>query len=331
MARDKQGATMPLTVHPELRPLAIAAEAAAAFPSEGLRLVDSWGSLADMPPVEYAVFLRNLATAAPSIALIVNMHALAVKLFPQLAYTGQRYSSLISGPATLGSDPRTVNKTGLIAIQNGNTWKLKGLKRFATGAHENHLLVTANEGGENGPVMVFHLPLDTSGVQVEYDWSPIGLRSTWSNSVRFTDAYISNEQVLAHGISDLSELLMNNSWLAWGMYTSVIPGILIRLIEMAKSDTTLDLGLVSRWETLQLESEHHFMNAVVEQSTPFLVQARLGLINAIEQVAYEFMKETSLKTISNAHSERQQMLAAAQLIGKMPPNQKACQGFLMSL
>jgi len=326
---------MPAMAYPsrleELRPLAIATEAVSAFPSEELRLVNSWGSLADMSPVEYAVFLRNLATVAPSVALIVNMHVLAIQLFPQLADTGHRYSSLISGPATLGSDPRTVNKTGLIATQNSDSWELNGLKRFATGAHENHLLVTANEGSENGPVMVFHLPLDTSGVQVEYDWSPIGLRSTWSNSVRFTSAFVSNEQVLTRGISDLSELLMNNSWLAWGMYTSVIPGILARLVEMAKGDATLDLGLVNTWETLQLESERHFMDAVAEQSVPFLVQARLGLIDAVERVAYEFTRETSLKTISSAYSERQQMLAAAQLIGKMPPNQKACQGFLMSL
>jgi alkylation response protein AidB-like acyl-CoA dehydrogenase len=75
----------------------------------------------------------------------------------------------------------------------GDTYRLNGTKRFATGAAVADVVIAGAEPDDGplaGQLVVFALPTDRGGIAFLDDWDHLGYRASASGSVRYTDVAV---------------------------------------------------------------------------------------------------------------------------------------------
>ncbi len=146
--------------------------------------------------------VREVARADASIGQILGYHYLnqACVTF----YGGAREAQLAWYEASasadwLWSDSFNPVSSDLELRWEEGTYRLNGLKRFATGAAVADVVIAgavATGGDFDQQLVVFALPCDRAGIAFLDDWDNLGYRASASGSVRYVDTQVGLEDVI---------------------------------------------------------------------------------------------------------------------------------------
>lgn len=205
-----------------------AADAAAAFPHEGIRAVHEAGLLTwtaaardggrDLSPGDLARLAAALGRGDPSVALISLMTLLthrqqaAAGLWPAALYRrilaeGRHRPVLLNaaraepelGSPARGGLPRTR------ARRTARGWSISGTKRFVTGCEGlAYILVWASTDETPQRVGTFVVPGDVPGLRVVESWHSLGLRASGSHDVVLDEVEIGRDDVIGLGPADIA-------------------------------------------------------------------------------------------------------------------------------
>jgi len=203
----------------EIRPHVLEWDEQQTFPLEAVKKAGTLGLLGAIFPeelggaglsyVEYSIAVEELARVDPSFALIVAAHnSLCTnhiyvagnaeqkkKYIPKLA-TGEWIGCWSLTEPEAGSD---AGGTRTAAVLDGNQWVLNGGKTFTTNAHYAQvcvaMAVTDRAASQHG-ISAFILEAGTAGFRVGKKENKLGMRSSATGEVLFTDCRVPQEQLL---------------------------------------------------------------------------------------------------------------------------------------
>jgi len=203
----------------EIRPHVLEWDEQQTFPLEAVKKAGTLGLLGAIFPeelggaglsyVEYSIAVEELARVDPSFALIVAAHnSLCTnhiyvagnaeqkkKYIPKLA-TGEWIGCWSLTEPEAGSD---AGGTRTAAVLDGNQWVLSGGKTFTTNAHYAQvcvaMAVTDRAASQHG-ISAFILEASTAGFRVGKKENKLGMRSSATGEVLFTDCRVPQEQLL---------------------------------------------------------------------------------------------------------------------------------------
>jgi len=203
----------------EIRPHVLEWDEQQTFPLEAVKKAGTLGLLGAIFPeelggaglsyVEYSIAVEELARVDPSFALIVAAHnSLCTnhiyvagnaeqkkKYIPKLA-TGEWIGCWSLTEPEAGSD---AGGTRTAAVLDGNQWVLNGGKTFTTNAHYAQvcvaMAVTDRAASQHG-ISAFILEAGTAGFRVGKKENKLGMRSSATGEVLFTDCRVPEEQLL---------------------------------------------------------------------------------------------------------------------------------------
>lgn len=189
------------------------------FPLEAVKKAGRLGLLGAIFPeelggaglnyVEYSIVIEELARVDPSFALIVAAHnSLCTnhiftagsdeqkkKYIPKLA-TGEWIGCWSLTEPEAGSDAGGTRST---AVLRDSYWTLNGGKTFTTNAHYAHvcvaMCVTERQASHHG-ISAFILEKDTPGFRVGRKENKLGMRSSATGEVLFTECRVAPSQLL---------------------------------------------------------------------------------------------------------------------------------------
>jgi alkylation response protein AidB-like acyl-CoA dehydrogenase len=189
------------------------------FPLEAVKEAGQLGLLGAIFPeelggagldyVDYSIIIEELARVDPSFALIVAAHnslcsnhifiagdkEQKAKYIPKLA-TGEWIGCWSLTEPEAGSD---AGGTRSIAVQRDGCWVLNGGKTFTTNAHYADvcvaMCVTDRQASQHG-ISAFILEKDTPGFRVGKKENKLGMRSSATGEVLFTDCRVPPSQLL---------------------------------------------------------------------------------------------------------------------------------------
>ena len=221
-----------------------------------------------------------------------------------------------------GADVRT-SKT--LATKTDGGWLFNGLKTFATGSPAADLLAVRarfkNEAGEQrmGAAIV---PVDRPGVEIMNNWDGLGMRSSGSHDVVFTDYFVAdddfddigvygrfNAQLLALGsVSSmgLSSIFLGIAETAHGIAVSAIKardgGARYPMNQVTVAEYEIDLaaarGILSRgalfYDDLYQTGADHFVG-LIDESTETAFQVIKN-----SACTKKFVMETSVNIVDRA-------------------------------
>ncbi|WP_313810503.1 acyl-CoA dehydrogenase family protein [Glutamicibacter sp.] len=221
----------------ELAPGALQRDESGEVPLEAMALLREHGLAKLVVPARFGgsgahwetafSVVRILGRADASIAQILGYHYLNSSC---LGFYGQgrdqsRFFEKIVEQDQLWSDALNPVDPDLSLVDEGEHYRLNGLKRFATGAAATDVIISAAQaaGGEHdGKVVIFAFERTREGVEFQDDWDHLGQRASASGSVKFRDILITQEDVV--GFDDQSpfstivtpgvQLLFGNIYLA---------------------------------------------------------------------------------------------------------------------
>ncbi|WP_063838488.1 acyl-CoA dehydrogenase family protein [Methylobacterium variabile] len=203
-----------------LAALAPAADAAAAFPHDGIRAVHEAGLLELTVAARYggrelslgdlARLVAALGRGDPSVALISLMTLFSHRqqaqhgLWPEALYArvlaeGRGRPVLLNaarGEPELGSPARG----GLPLTRARRTargWSISGTKRFVTGCEGlSYFLVWASTDEAPQRVGTFVVPAGAPGIRIVETWRSLGLRASGSHDVAFDEVEVGRDDVI---------------------------------------------------------------------------------------------------------------------------------------
>lgn len=175
----------------------------------GLRVPEDVGGLA-CPMVPYAHIIRELAYAAPSVAVTVSVHTMVceiIKLFANDEIRAEMQAKLIT-PGNLsafaisepnaGSDPGSA-RTRATKVDGG--WKLNGQKMWVTnGIHGRWFVVLARTGdsGTNKDLSMLLMDAETEGLSRAQIHGKMGIRGSETAEMNLDDVFIPEKNLLGN-------------------------------------------------------------------------------------------------------------------------------------
>jgi alkylation response protein AidB-like acyl-CoA dehydrogenase len=148
--------------------------------------------------ITLAQVVREIAKADASLAHVFSYHHLGV-IIPHLhgseAQKHFYYSETVRQNAFWCNalnprDPR------LVLSQNGQGYRLNGIKSFCSGAKDSDYLPTTAVTADKEGFTVVVIPTNRPGLTFHDDWDNIGQRQTDSGSVTFSDVTVYPEEIL---------------------------------------------------------------------------------------------------------------------------------------
>jgi len=170
---------------------------------------------------EYCFLIEELATADPSLALLVAAHnslctnhiflcgsePQKAAYLPHLA-SGEWLGSWSLSEAEAGSDAAAVETS---ATRTETGWALVGEKRFTTNARTSHVnVVLANVDGTRKGITAFIVTADNAGRVVGERIHTMGMRASETYTVSLKDCQVSRSALLGaegHGLADALTVL----------------------------------------------------------------------------------------------------------------------------
>ena len=136
----------------------------------------------------------------------------------------------------------SVNPTDpdLSLTQDGDAFRLNGLKRFSTGASAGDVILVnavVRGGDHDGTIFQFVLDHDRAGITYLGDWDALGQRLSASGSVRFDDVLVEQTDILGTvGDEPFSSLVTPGIQLAFGnLYLGIAEGALAQGTELVRA------------------------------------------------------------------------------------------------
>ncbi len=195
-------------------------------------------------PLDLALAQERLAYGDLPMAIAVNMHHIAVALIadfwwlnqkgqgPKLAAVEPMLKAVANNKIIFGgpvSDPKMnssigfggINDTTRHAQKVAGGYVLNGRSGFGTmSACADYLLTTARyNDAEKGPqCLLFFLPSNTKGVQLQNNWDTMSIRSSCSNDVVWDNVFIPHNAVIARPVQTWDALanITASWWVASG-------------------------------------------------------------------------------------------------------------------
>lgn len=179
--------------------------------------------------------VRILAAADGSISQLVAYHyinqaAIAFYGAPELQADWFRRSA--EGQWLWGDSVNPVDPT-LQLTQDGDGYRLNGLKRFSTGSSVGDVIIinaAVADGPDAGKILAFVLERSREGLELLGDWDFLGQRLSASGSVKYTSVRVDREDILGEvGQEPYSTLVTPGIQLAFGnFYLGVAQGALAK-------------------------------------------------------------------------------------------------------
>ncbi|MBO2447863.1 acyl-CoA dehydrogenase [Actinomadura barringtoniae] len=221
------------SILPQLRDSAIAADAAAEFPSAHVSLLSEAGLLGLVVPDRFGGLgggLRDLAaatyamgTACPSTALAFFFHNTsasrgllpleaidaglftaeetpAVRAFAEKVLARMAQGTWMANFAS--EEAKTSGANIAIATTARRTeggWLLDGTKSFgcATGVADTYLVTARLDGTDDADgLALFLVPRDADGVKSRDPWNGLGMRASANHGITLTEAFVPSEEAL---------------------------------------------------------------------------------------------------------------------------------------
>src|SRR5271169_2584912 len=207
----------------EIRPYVLEWDEAQTFPLEQIKKAGTLGLLgaifpedlggSEMGYIDYSIIIEELARVDPSAARIVAAHnSLCTnhiylagneeqkrKYIPKLA-TGEWIGCWSLTEPEAGSDAGGTRST---AVYRGDEWVLNGGKTFTTNAHYAHvcvaMAVTDRAASQHG-ISAFILEAGTRGFRAGKKENKLGMRSSATGEVVFTDCRLPKTQLLGKAV-----------------------------------------------------------------------------------------------------------------------------------
>ena len=177
--------------------------------------------------VELYQVIRQLARVDSALAHVFGFHHLqlfGVQLYggPAAELHGARHLRETAEQRLFWGNALNPADTRLRARRAEGGWRLEGIKGFCSGALGSDRL-TVSATTEDGGLLIGIVPTRREGVQVERDWDAFGQRQTDSGSVRFTEVWLADDELLqqpdvastprATLRSQIAQLIMSNLYL----------------------------------------------------------------------------------------------------------------------
>ncbi|GAA1934204.1 acyl-CoA dehydrogenase family protein [Kitasatospora viridis] len=184
------------------------------FPHAAIQLLHDAGLLTATVGAEWggpgvgftdlARILLALGRGDTSVALIACMtlvpHALqGGRPWPEALYR-RILAESTQGPTLLNharAEPDTGRGGGTVARRTANGWAITGRKRFVTGAEGlSYFLLWATTDEAVPQTAIFVVPGGSPGIEILPTWRQLGMRSTVSHEVVFTDVEVGPEELI---------------------------------------------------------------------------------------------------------------------------------------
>lgn len=203
----------------ELGPHVLEWDEAQTFPLEAVKKAGELGLLgaifpeeyggSDLGYIDYSVIIEELARVDPSFALIVAAHNSLCSNHIYLAGTEdqkQKYLSKLTTGEWIGcwslTEPEAGSDAGgtrTTAVHRGGAWVLNGGKTFTTNAHHAQVCVAmalTDRAASHHGVSAFILESGTPGFRVGKKENKLGMRSSDTGEVLFSDCALPESQLL---------------------------------------------------------------------------------------------------------------------------------------
>ncbi|MFB9948212.1 acyl-CoA dehydrogenase family protein [Rhizobium puerariae] len=205
------------------------ADAAGAFPREGIKAVHDAGLLEltvatryggrDIALGELARIIAALGRGDPSVALISLMtlfthrHQAQRGIWPEELYrrllAQSREAPLLLNAARVEPELGSPARGGLPKTRARRTaggWSISGTKRFVTGSEGlSYFLVWASTDETPQRVGTFVVPAGAPGIRIIENWKSLGMRATVSHDVEFDEVEVGSDDVIALTGADIAE------------------------------------------------------------------------------------------------------------------------------
>jgi len=183
---------------------------------------------------------RIIARADASIAQLLGYHYLnqACVVFYGTDPDEQReWLRRSAAGSWLWSDSFNPVSPDLTLRADGDSYRLNGVKRFATGAAVADVVVAgaiAEGGSLDGQFLIFAIPRGRDGVVHPDDWDNMGYRASASGSVRYTDVRITRDDVIGIDTEEpFSSVVTPGVQLLFGnVYLGIAEGALAKAREL---------------------------------------------------------------------------------------------------
>jgi alkylation response protein AidB-like acyl-CoA dehydrogenase len=225
--------------------------------------------------------VRILAAADGSIAQLaayhyINLATIAFYAAPEQQADWFRRSA--AGQWVWGDSVNPVDPT-LELTEDGDGYRLNGLKRFSTGSSVGDVIIinaAVTGGSDEGKVLAFVLERGREGLELLGDWDHLGQRLSASGSVRYHNVRVAPADILGEvGDEPFSTLVTPGIQLAFGnFYLGVAQGALARGREIL-------LGRKNAWI---LSSAGTYAQDPVFQRTVGEFASRIAAVEALADV-----------------------------------------------
>ncbi|MGH7276411.1 MAG: acyl-CoA dehydrogenase family protein [Candidatus Rokuibacteriota bacterium] len=279
----------------------------------------AWGGLGlDMPT--YVAVIRTVAQGCANTAMTFHMHSTVMRFidalgtdaqkrryFDEVVRFGRLFGSWGSEPAV--SLSRTFLMETAIRRVEGDGWQIDGVKHFCTMAlGAAYYMVWCALDGESdmGKALLQALvPAETPGIATDGKWNTLGMRATFSPSVTFTKARVSEDATLGRPGSAIQVGVVESFGLGYAaIYVGVAEAALAFAIDDARRRVVKpDNVAVAQDPTVQrhvgeLDARLHAARLVLEESAAGWEKADVVERGLLANRAKFVASETALEVTS---------------------------------
>lgn len=197
----------------------------------------------------WLALMESLAQGDASVALGFNMHYVATRLVSDLPNIDQvakkrvadlviNDGALISAPLSEPSSSSLLPATylpSLTATRAEGGLRITGNKMFASIWEDaDYAFMVAKPAWSDNPMHVigFLMPNDQpDAVEVTDNWDTLGMRSTRSNQVKITEAFVPEDLVLFEFEDFLANWIIAQAHVTWGGYTGAYLGVATAMVK----------------------------------------------------------------------------------------------------
>ncbi|GAA1867170.1 monooxygenase [Paeniglutamicibacter psychrophenolicus] len=300
---------------------ALERDRANATPRTEAELLRSSGLLDLLVPAEYggggghfeSAFhtVRILATADGSISQLLAYHYFnqaGIGFYADPADQPAWWRRTVQGGWLWGDSVNPVDPT-LVLTEDGDGYRLNGLKRFSTGSGVGEVIIVnaiIQGGTEDGKVLAFVLDTAREGLELLGDWDHLGQRLTASGSVKYTDVAVLPGDILGPVTDEpIASLLTPGVQLGFGnFYLGVAQGALAKGREL----------LLARKNAWFLSNAASYSRDVVFQRAIGELKARTAAVEALaEKLNRRFDAEVARSGTLTAAQRGEYAIAIAEL------------------
>ncbi|WP_372810152.1 acyl-CoA dehydrogenase family protein [Litorivivens sp.] len=166
----------------------------------GLYTPESEGGI-DLPRLDSALILEELAAACPSTAAYISIHNMALSMVARYGSeevrrafcpgltAGEQLASYCLTEPNAGSDAGNLKTR---AVRDGEVYRLTGSKAFISGAGDSDVLVVMARTGGDGPkgISAFVVPADASGISYGKKEEKMGWNSQPTRAINFDEVEV---------------------------------------------------------------------------------------------------------------------------------------------